>query len=93
MSKIARKKKKDQEDYKQTSINNLLETVEHLYKLHLKKYIVICDMKDPETQKFYDDKRIKIRETDEEVPYFNLYEKIDINIANIFQKVTNIFEI
>lgn len=75
MSKM-RKAKRDEDEFSQASINELISQVEYLYKLHMKKFTVVSDMIDPTSEQKYKELRIKIRERDTTVPFYNLFEKL-----------------
>ena len=87
MSKLNKRRKKDDEEYNPNSVQNHMNEVERLYKLHMKKFNVVCDMKDPSTLEKYQKLRIKMRERDEYVPYYNLFEKLSYPYSEYFHKV------
>ena len=43
----------------------------------MKKFTVVSDMIDPDNYPKYKEQRIKIRERDTSVPFYNLFEKLD----------------
>ena len=71
-----KKKRTDEDTYDPESVQALVEDVEGLYKLHMKKFNIIYDMVDPDNRQKYADLRIKHRERDENVPYFALFEQL-----------------
>ena len=59
------------------SINELLSLVEKLYVLHMKKFLVIDEMMDPDNRKKFENQRIQIKIADTKVDYYALFEKLD----------------
>jgi hypothetical protein len=90
LNKVVRRRRKDEEEYNVNSLANHINEVEKLYKLHTKKFNVIMDMKNAETNEKYQSSRIKMRERDESVPYYALFEKLEYPYADYFKKVANL---
>jgi len=86
-SKLFTKKGKDEKTYNLKSLEGLMEEVEKLWKLHMKKFNIISDMKDPQTHYKYNTLRIKIRERDEVVPYFALFDQLVYNFRDFQAQV------
>lgn len=87
---IKRKTKEGDEDYNMNKLADLMNDVENLYKLHMKKYNVIVDMKDPDVHPLYAEKRIKIRNNDRKIPYYNLFEKLKYMFDDVVKKVKDV---
>jgi len=70
------RKRNQEEHFNAESIEGHLNTVSDLYKLHMKKFNIVIDMMDSDNKPKYENLRVKIRDRDENVPYFALYEQL-----------------
>jgi len=75
-------KKGNEKMYNLKSLESLMDEVEKLFKLHMKKFNIISEMKDPQTHYKYNTLRIKVRERDEEVPYYALFDQLAYNFRD-----------
>jgi len=89
-NKLFTKKGKDEKMYNLKSLESLMDEVEKLFKLHMKKFNIISEMKDPQTHYKFNTLRIKIRERDEEVPYYALFDQLAYNFRD-FQSQVRLF--
>jgi len=89
-NKLQNKKGKEEKQFNFRSLEKNVEEIENLFKLHMKKFNIIIEMKDPQTHYKFNTLRIKIRERDERVPYYALFDQLSYPYRDLQTQVKEI---